>query len=445
LIGVRLRRPDLPGISAERYVKFVITSFGSLGDLNPYLGLSRALVARGHEVVLAIPGHYVPLAEAAGVRAQAVRPEIDPNQRDVVRRVMDPFKGAEYLIRDLMMPNVEPAYEDLDALVEDDDILVSHPLTYAAPVLAERRGMLWASTVLAPLSFFSRSDPPLMAVHPAAEFVQRKLPGFYRRLIPVARIATRNWTPQVASLRRRLGLPPGEDPVHAGQFSPYLNLAMFSPVLGAPQTDWPPATVITGAVSYDAVHGGMPSPLAEFLDSGSPPIVFTLGSSAIASEHAPRFYQASVDASTELGARAVLLIGQHDGHAPTIRSSKDVFIAEWAPHSQLFPRASVIVHQGGAGTLHTALASGRPMLIVPFAHDQGDNAVRTVRSSVARVIFPTQYRRKAVAMHLRALMTESIRARAEVIGVTVRAEQGALSASLALEALAKRRGASTAA
>jgi rhamnosyltransferase subunit B len=424
---------------------FVITSFGSLGDLNPYLGLGLALKSRGHSVVLAIPGQYVPHAEAAGLRAHAVRPDIDPSQRDVVRKVMDPFKGAEYLIRELMMPNVDSSYEDLDGLVRDGDVLISHPLTYAAPVLAERRGLLWAASVLAPLGFFSRTDPPLMAVHPLVAALQRKLPGFYRQLIPMSRIATRNSSPQVAALRKRLGLPPGRDPVHTGQFSPFLNLAMFSPMLATPQDDWPPHTVVTGAVTYDAVHGGMSRLLEEFLDAGPPPVVFTLGSSAVASEHAPRFYQASVDAAADVGARAVLLVGQHDGHVPDTRGRADVFVAEWAPHTALFERAAVIVHQGGAGTLHTALASGKPMLIVPFAHDQGDNAVRTERLGVARVLFPSHYRREAVAKQLRHLLSAEARSQGAAVGEAIRTENGAMRACEALEALAGRRGTSNAA
>lgn len=426
-------------------MKFVINSFGSLGDLNPYLGLGRALRARGHDVVLALPALYVPYAEAAGLNGHAVRPDIDPDARDVLRKVMDPFKGAEYLIREWIMPNVEAAYEDLDALVRDEDVLVSHPLTYAAPVLAERRGLRWASTVLAPLGFFSRTDAPLMAVHPVVEAVQRKLPGFYRQLVPLARVATRRWSPQVAALRAKLGLPRGKDPVHGGQFSPYLNLALFSPLLAPPQDDWPPNTVATGAVSYDAVHGAMPRYLEEFLDAGPPPIVFTLGSSAVASHHAPRFYQASIDAARDVGARAVLLVGKYDGHQPDTGGRADIYVADWAPHSELFARASAIVHQAGAGTLHTALASGRPMLIVPFAHDQGDNAVRTRRLGVARVLFPAHYNRKAVAKHLAVLLEPGSQTRAAAVGEIIRRENGAARASEALETLIRRRDTSSAA
>ena len=420
-------------------MKFVITSFGSFGDLNPYVGLGRAMKARGHDVVLALPGHYIPFVEAAGLRGHAVRPDIDPNQRDIVRRIMEPLSGPEYLIRELMMPVVEDAFEDLDSIIDDDDVLLSHPLTYAAPVLAEHRAIRWASSVLAPLGFFSQDDPPLMVVHPVAEAVQRNLPGFYRRLVPFSRVATRTWSAPVRALRTRLGLPPGQDPVLAGQFSPQLNLAMFSRVLAQPQSDWPPNTVVTGAVSYDAVLGGLSDSLRAFLDAGPPPVVFTLGSAAVAAKSAARFYQTSLEAARDAGVRVVLLVGRDDGHRPDIGGGSDVFVAEWAPHSELFPRAAAIVHQGGAGTLHTAIASGRPMLIVPHAHDQGDNAVRAARLGVARVVFTSQYKRRAVSDHLKHLVSEPAwKARSAQVSAMVRSENGAERACDALEALASR-------
>lgn len=417
-------------------MRFILNSFGSFGDLNPYIGLGLALQSRGHDVVLAVPSQYVPFVTSAGLVGTPVRPEIDPNDRDTVRRVMDPFRGAEFLIRDWLMPRVEEAYADLDALVTRDDILVSHPLTFAAPVVAEHRRLRWASSVLAPLGFFSTADPPLMAVHPAMETLQRRWPGLYRRLVPAARFATRSWGTPVYELRRRLGLPRGADPVLVGQFSPWLTVAMFSPVLAAPQRDWPHHTVVTGAVSYDAVLGDLPGPLAAFLDAGPPPVVFTLGSAAVAAESAPAFYRASIEAVRDIGARAVLLVGPLDNHRPETGDRDDVFVADWAPHSQLFARAAATVHQGGAGTLHTALAAGRPMLVVPHAHDQGDNAVRATRLGVARVLFPGQYRRTAVASSLQALLAEpEYRSRAAAVGSVVRSERGAERASQALETL----------
>lgn len=418
-------------------MRILITSFGSFGDLNPYIGLALELASRGHEPILGVPAYYLPFVEKAGLRGRAIRPDVDPSQRDLVRRIMHPIKGAEFLIRDLMMPAVEQAYEDLDAAAADADVIVSHPLTFAAPLVAERRLLPWASSVLAPIGFFSQSDPPLMAVLPAVAALQRNFPGLYRRLIPLTRYATRPWGKRVHELRRKLGLPPGGDPVQEGQFSPHLVLAMFSPLLAPVQPDWPPHTVVTGAVSWDAVQGEMSQDLTRFLDSGDPPVVFTLGSSAVASADAPRFYRTSVEAAMAAKSRAVLLVGKQDAH-DVPKERPDVFVAEWAPHSQLFARASIIVHQGGAGTLHTALSSGRPMLVVPFSHDQGDNGVRASRLGVASVLFRSQYRAPLVADQLKTLAHPDMVTRAQMVGKQVRAEQGAQRAAAALESLVTR-------
>ena len=103
----------------------------------------------------------------------------------------------------------------------------------------------------------------------------------------------------------------------------------------------------------------------------------------------------SAAAATALGVRAVLLTGHLPENRPAIASGH-IFVTEWAPHSALFPRASAIVHQGGAGTLHSALRAGRPMVVVPFAHDQPDNANRVAQLGVARVVYPQQYSAKRV-------------------------------------------------
>jgi UDP:flavonoid glycosyltransferase YjiC (YdhE family) len=73
----------------------------------------------------------------------------------------------------------------------------------------------------------------------------------------------------------------------------------------------------------------------------------------------------------------VLLAG---AAADTLRDLPDGTVAaRSAPYHQLFPRAAAIVHSGGIGTTAQALRAGRPQLVVPFAHDQFDNASRVER------------------------------------------------------------------
>lgn len=420
-------------------LRIVITSFGSLGDLHPYLALGQALQRRGHRPVLALPVSYGAQVHAAGLEHAHVRPDAQLSDRETVRRIMDPMRGAEFLVRQLLMPAVEQSHEDLSRVVRGADLVVSHPLTFAAPVVAEQLGIRWMSSVLAPLGFFSRLDPPLMAVHPLMATLQLYWPRLYRTLLPTARVATRNWSAPLHALRRRLGLPPGGDPVHEGQFSPWGTLAMFSRVLAEPQGDWPPGTVVTGALSFHDGQDGMSPELQRFLDDGSPPVVFTLGSAAVAADRAPAFYRHALEAVEALGQRAVLLTGPHVGASLEPRLRARVHVTSWAPHGALFARASVVVHQGGAGTMHSALASGRPMCVVPFAHDQGDNAVRAQRLGVARVCFPQQLDARTLGLALDQLLGDArFTLRAAAVARTVRAEHGGDAAVDVLEAVAAR-------
>jgi UDP:flavonoid glycosyltransferase YjiC (YdhE family) len=368
-------------------MRVLLTSFGSYGDLNPYVGLGQVLQARGHRPVLAMTAAYRPHIEGAGLECYPTRPEGDPADRTLIGRIMDPLWGAEYLIKRVMMPNLRDMYDDLFEATRNVDVVISHPLSFAAPIVCAQRDLPWAASVLAPLSFFSWEDPPLAIPSPVAAAVHRRWPKVYRPLNAIGQRMAQAWSEPVQDLRASLGLPRGRNPMGAGQFSPHLNLGLFSSVMASPQADWPAHTMVTGAVTHDALHGGLSDEIEEFLAAGPPPVVFTLGSSAVGLPRASHFYDVSAAVAAALGIRAILLVGSSLENRPAAVSG-DVLVADWAPHSELFPRTAAIVHQGGAGTLHTALAAGRPVLIVPFAYDQPDNAARVERLGIARSSIP---------------------------------------------------------
>ena len=99
----------------------------------------------------------------------------------------------------------------------------------------------------------------------------------------------------VERLRQEFGLSDLGHPIFEGQHSPTLVLALFSSLFGAPQPDWPPQTRVTGFAFYDEPHAEVPRELARFLDEGPPPIVFTLGTSAV--WVARDFYRESIAAA----------------------------------------------------------------------------------------------------------------------------------------------------
>jgi UDP:flavonoid glycosyltransferase YjiC (YdhE family) len=417
--------------------RIVMTSWGSYGDLFPFIGLGLELRRRGHEAVLAMPALYRERVECEGLAFRAVRPDLDVNDRAFAARVMDPVRGTEELFERALMPALEQTHADLLAASEGADLIVGHPASLVAPIVAEERGLVWASTVLAPMSFFSVTDPVVPPPAPWVWHLTSRSRLLSRGFVAMADRLTRRWAGPVQRLRASRGLGPTANPILAGQHSPHLVLGLFSRLLADPQPDWPARTVVTGPVLYNGPGSQPLAPeLAEFLDAGPPPIVFTLGTSAVFV--AGRFYEAGAEAVRRLGRRAVLLVGPDaDGRsAPT----PDVLAVEFAPHAALFPRAAAIVHQGGVGTLHQALASGRPMLVVPHAHDQPDNARRAERLGVARTLCPRRVHVAAVARELKRLLDDPRYAsRAQSVGTLVRAENGAGSAADAIDALVSSR------
>jgi UDP:flavonoid glycosyltransferase YjiC (YdhE family) len=416
--------------------RIVIATFGSLGDLHPYLALALGLRARGHRVTIATNPLYRAKVEAEGIGFHAVRPDLSPDEPGLLERAMDTKKGTEYILREIIFPHLRASYDDLSAAAAGADLLMTHPITFAGPLVAQKTGIRWVSSVLAPMSLFSAHDPPVLAQGPWLAKLRALGPGFHGVIFKLAKARTRPWSEPIGKLRAEIGLPPGADPIFEGQHSPDLVLAMFSPLLGAPQPDWPPNTRVTGFTFYDQLDKGasIPPELAQFLDAGSAPVVFTLGSSAVGA--AGDFYRQSAAAAAELGRRAVLLVGRDLRNRSELALPAGVIACEYAPYSELFPRAAAIVHQGGVGTTAQALRSGRPMLVVPFAHDQPDNAARVERLGVARQLGRQRYSARRAAEELRKLLEDPRYAvRAGEVGRRIQAEDGVGCACDAIERL----------
>jgi rhamnosyltransferase subunit B len=414
--------------------RIVLTTFGSLGDLHPYLAVALGLQARGHEAVIATSGAYRQKVEALGIGFRAVRPDHpDPETgADLMRRSMDRRTGSEFVIREYMMSALRETYEDTLAAADGADILVSHLLTFTTRLVAEKKGIPWASTFLQPLGLLSVYDPPVFPQVPFLAKLRFLGPAFHRLLFWCGKWSARSWFEPWHRLRADIGLPPtSEIPLFEGS-SPLLVLALFSKVLADKQPDWPQQTVLTGFPFYDG-GGGLPPELAGFLGEGPPPIVFTLGSSG--AEVAGPFYEHSVTAAKRLGRRAVLIVGKDARNRPATLPD-GVIACDYAPFSELFPRAAAIVHAGGIGTTGLAMRSGRPTLVVPYAHDQPDNAERVKRLGIARTMARHRYTPARAAAELRHLLDNpAYSQRASEVGRTIQQEDGVRAACDALERL----------
>ena len=138
--------------------RIVLSTYGSLGDLHPYMAIALELQQRGHHPVIATHELYRSKVEAEGLEFYSIRPDIASGNaeqaQEIIKRAMHPTDGTQYVIRELILPYLKDSYEDLMQAVSGADLLITHPITYAGPIVAEKTGIRWASSYVSSALIF---------------------------------------------------------------------------------------------------------------------------------------------------------------------------------------------------------------------------------------------------------------------------------------------------
>ncbi len=404
-------------------MRIILNTFGSFGDIHPYMPIGMELQRRGHTPVIATLPVYREKVGAAGLEFAPVRPDIPPPKEqdpELIQKIMEPKTGPRFLTEEVVFPAIRDSYADLMQAVDGADLLITHPAAPAGPLVGRKTGMPWVSTVLAPFSFYSAYDPPVPPFWQWTSKFSVLGPGVMGFLLGVMKSGYK--AKAITEFRDELGLADTGNPMFEGQHSPTLVLALFSALFGPPQPDWPKQTKVTGFCFYDGNHESqIPIELTHFLDNGPPPIIFTLGSTAV--WVAQDFYAESIKAAKRLGRRAILLIGDERNLPPSL--PEGVIALDYVPYQSLLPRACAVVHHGGVGTTSQGLLAGVPTLIVPFAFDQSDNAEHARKLGTSRTVYRDKYRAPRVADELDKLLRDPAYARrATEVGQRLQQENG---------------------
>ncbi|WP_224996122.1 glycosyltransferase [Cesiribacter sp. SM1] len=414
--------------------KIVISSYGSLGDLYPYLAIGQALKARGHQVTIAGGVSVRSKVEGMGLSFAPLRPDLDLSDRQTMKAAMDLRTGSETLARKLIFPYIRENYNDLSQAVQNADLLINHAYCFAGPMVSEKTGIPWISCNLSPNNFWSVHDSPVVPRYPWMVH----LPGLgvpTNRLVRKAvRMVTHQWCEPIYRFRKEIGLAPDKHPLMEGQHSPYRVLAMFSKLLAQKQTDWPTHTCITGFPFYQE-NKELPPAVENFIREGEPPIVVGLGSSVVLNAEA--VYRCCHELLTEMNKRAIFV-----GAAQTLPAqekkhyAKDrhILLTGYLPYAALFSKSALVIHHGGIGTTMEALRAGKPMLVIPHSFDQPDNALRVERLGAGKFIYSAHFTKNRLKKALLCLLEDpSYSYAAQQAAAVVKEECGTETASNYIE------------
>ncbi|MCC6675874.1 MAG: glycosyltransferase family 1 protein [Phycisphaerales bacterium] len=413
-------------------MKILLTTVGSHGDVHPFIAVGAALRARGHEVAVLVQPlfrgqvldaglEHIPLGE------QAVDLDIIAQNP----RMMDGVRGSPAIIRELILPEAPRIFNAVADAIDRHrfDLVLTHHICFGAAWACERKDIPCAAACLAPLAWASRHEPligtPVSSPSPPRWWYR----STYHLIPPITRWL---YDPAMNRARRELGLAKGRDLMFGEARGGVVNLALWSPHFRGPLPDDPGHGHICGFTWFDAHrdHDHLSPEIERFLSEGEPPILFTLGSTAV--YVAGPFYEAAAEACRRLKRRGLLLIGRKQ--APPKHLPPGVRAFTYAPHSEVMPRACANVIHGGIGTTAQALRAGRPVVVVPFAHDQFDNAARAFRLGVSRTLRRSKVNPEAMERTLRALLEDPGHAeQARLLGERLSAEDGAPVAAEHLE------------
>src|SRR3954469_21805305 len=227
--------------------KIVLNTFGSFGDLHPFLAIALELKRRGHRPVLATSGVYRDKILGESLEFHPVRPDVGEllDRPDLMEKLWDGKRATQFLVRDYLAPRVSESFEDLRPVCGDADLMLTHSAAFAGPIVAELLQLRRLSVVLQPAALFSATDPPYVPEAPWLDHLLRHAPFLFRALIRLTDGYVRKSIKPILDLRKQLGLSNRVNPLTYGQFSPSGTIALFSESFAKPQRDWPALTTQT--------------------------------------------------------------------------------------------------------------------------------------------------------------------------------------------------------
>lgn len=416
-----------------------------MGDLHPFLAVGQELLRRGHRVTLVATPHWRAPVEEAGLEFAGCGPELTPQQFFGDAKVLSSDRLGLVSLQALMdrgiAPHLDIAADKLLELVDGYDLLMSHHFQFAGRTVHEVSGIPWCSVVLAPgitpsSEHYPKNEQPTYRWGAAGRLANRVMWWAGRRL------AARVVDPPVNEHRRRYGLGPRFDLMFDGVISEQLQLLLYSPTFCPPAAEWPATMHQPGFCFYDQMDRyEPPDELAAFLEAGSPPWLFTLGTAAV--NYPGSFYQVAAEVVRDLGQRAVFLLGNPENRPRDLPG--EVVALDYAPYAWIMPRCGAVAHQCGAGTTAQALRAGLPSVAVPFAFDQNGNAALLRRHGIAEVVPAGSLSPERLRAAMERVLAGDAREKAAALGRQIAAEPGVTEAANLLEEAVERYGRSRAA
>lgn len=348
----------------------ILTSYGTRGDVQPYLALALRLKKEGHAVTLAAGLEYASFIRERQIQYAPMR----INVREILQseRCRAYFCGQGREKRNAVKEwgkslamHLPEILDDIRVASREADCLIYPPTLYPAWHIADKLKIPSIISFVVPAVSITSSFPaPLLRASDLGRLFNR---WSHRTLILMLtqgfRRIVKQWCRDTLKVK-----PPSRFKNYLSRHgSPVPVLYAYSPMILPIPDDWNDTTLSSGFWFLERREDWRPAAeLESFLAKGPPPVFIGFGSMAV--RDPGRTDHLILSALRQSGERGIVSLG---GSGMTARERHEfVHYEEQVPYDWLFPRVKAVVHHGGSGTLAFGLRAGKPNIVCPFTPEQ---------------------------------------------------------------------------
>ena len=396
-------------------MKFVLSSYGTRGEVEPCVAVGRELLRRGHEVCLAVPHDLVGFVESAGLATVAYRLDM----QTVIEKYLHLWRYFYFTrnlwrTRDLIRLSRENGEIFNQCLAETSTTLMS--LADGADLLLT--GVNYEQPAAKVAEYY---DIPFAVLHNSPIRANGQIIPFVPP--PLIRSAMTAYEWLVWRLtknfedaqRRQLGLPKTKAPyprrmAERGSLEIQAYDEVCFPGLAAEWAKWNGQRPFVGALTME-LPTDADEEVASWIAAGTPPIFFGFGSMLVES---PADTLAMISAAcAQLGERA--LVGAAGSDFSNVPNFDHVKVVGAMNYAEIFPSCRAVVHHGSTGTTSAGLRAGVPTLILWTIRDQAIMGAQVKRLKVGTSRRLSTATEKSLVTDLRTILAPQYVARAREI------------------------------
>ena len=414
-------------------MRIFINTFGTRGDVQPFVALGKGLKDAGHDVTVCTANTFESFITEQGLNYGYMTDELlklidtDIGKEAIedqiglwgtAKTMMKLVKLAKPLNRQMFIDSWEAAK------AVQPELVIYQSKALGGPSIAEKFNAPAIMANLQPLIAPTKKLPPI-------GMPSLNMGWSNKASYKMIAMGYNSYAKDVNEVRQEMmGLdkfPKSSGVLKMADGSPIPMLHGFSQHVLPRPDDWPEYYTVNGYWFLERSDDWEPSTeLKTFLDAGEPPVYVGFGS--MAGKNPQRLASIVVDALQQANVRGIIATGWGGLDASNLPDT--IYKIDKVPHDWLFERVTAVVHHGGAGTTAAGLRAGRPTIICPFMGDQPFWGTRVENLGVG----PKPIKQKKLSVEKLAVAIQTVtndtamQKKAAVLGKKIQAEDGVANA-----------------